>query len=108
VRNWRASGRLDLDREVAEAALSAAMARAAARQLRAGRDNPPMTDELDLPRDPDYDDVPEELAEQEGRRVRLWIDGQPPLEGTLVIVPQTWAHGRRLGEDPPPLGPGMN
>jgi hypothetical protein len=36
VRNWRASGRLDLDREVAEvgAALNAAMARAATRSWR--------------------------------------------------------------------------
>jgi hypothetical protein len=61
----------------------------------------------DLPRDPDYDDVPEELVELEGRRVILWTD-DGPLEGTLVVVPGAWAHGRRLEEDPPPLGPGMN
>jgi hypothetical protein len=60
-----------------------------------------------LPRDPDYDDVPEPLAELEGRRVLLWVDGQPPLEGTLVVVPGAWAHARRLEEDPP-FGPAMN
>jgi hypothetical protein len=65
-------------------------------------------DELgDLPRDPDYDDIPEELAEHEGERGILWTD-DGPLEGTLVIVPQTWAHGRRLEADLTPLGPAMN
>jgi hypothetical protein len=58
--------------------------------------------------DPDYDDVPEDLAEHEGRRVLLWVDGQPPLEGTLVVAPGAWAHARRFEEDPPPLGPAMN
>jgi hypothetical protein len=60
----------------------------------------------DLPRDPDYDDVPEELAELEGERVLLWTE-DGPVDGVLVIVPQTWAHARRL-EEGPPLGPGAN
>ena len=55
----------------------------------------------DLPRDPDWDDVPEELA------LLSHLDhGQPMVldeEGvgvaTLVVVPSLHAHARRLTED---------
>jgi hypothetical protein len=57
--------------------------------------------------DPDRDDVPPELLAHEGQQVLLWVDGEPPMPGTLVICPQFWAHARRLEEGLPP-GPTAN
>ena len=66
-----------------------------------------MTDETDIDYlDPDRDDVPEELLEHEGERVFL-VGEDGVMDGTLVIVPQFWAHARRLEEGLPP-GPGFN
>jgi hypothetical protein len=58
----------------------------------------------DMPRDPDYDDVPTELAALEGRQVLVmgrdtWT-GQPVAEqGMVVIVPGLWGDLRRKAED---------
>jgi len=66
-----------------------------------------VTDDDDIRHlDPDRDDVPDELLEHDGERVLLWTD-DGPVDGTLVIAPQTWAHARRL-EDGPPPGPSAN
>jgi hypothetical protein len=71
-----------------------------------------VTDERDIDPDdvrhldPDRADVPPEVLAREGERVTLWVDGEP-LEGTLVVVPGTWGHARRLEEGPPP-GPTAN
>jgi hypothetical protein len=57
--------------------------------------------------DPDRADVPPELVEAEGRRVTLRTPAGELLEGTLVVVPGTWGHARRIaGDDWPPPGPG--
>lgn len=50
-------------------------------------------DPVDLTRDPDWDDVPPELAALEGQQVD---DGDGA--GTLVIVPGLFGHVRRLRE----------
>ena len=57
--------------------------------------------------DPDRDDVPPELLEHEGERVLL-IDEHGVADGTLVVIPQFWAHGRRLADGDVPLGPDFN
>jgi hypothetical protein len=51
-----------------------------------------------LPLDPDYDDVPDELAVREGRRVVLRTPDGEELDGVLVIVAGAWGHARRLSE----------
>ena len=57
--------------------------------------------EQELPPDPDWDDVPEELvllsALNDGQVVVLDEDGVGPA--TLVVVPSLFAHARRLRED---------
>jgi hypothetical protein len=60
-------------------------------------------DEL-LPRDPDLDDVPPELAALDGGSVT--ITGRDPVkdrlnrgDGTIVVVPALFAHARRLRQD---------
>jgi hypothetical protein len=56
--------------------------------------------EQELPPDPDWDDVPEELvllsALNDGQVVVLDEDGVGPA--TLVVVPSLFAHARRLEE----------
>lgn len=78
---------------------------APARQFRDTVKNPPL-DPDDLPADPDRDDVPEELLEHEGERVFL-LTPDGVFDGVLVVIPQFWAHARRLEEGPPP-GPDFN
>jgi hypothetical protein len=54
----------------------------------------------DLPRDPDWDDVPEELrllAGLNGGRV-LVLDEDGVGPATLVVVPSLFGHARRLRE----------
>ena len=54
----------------------------------------------ELPRDPDEDDVPEELVLLAGLGPTVTVideDGVGPAE--LVIVPGLFGHARRLGEE---------
>jgi hypothetical protein len=57
----------------------------------------------ELPEDPDWDDVPDELRALDGQRVTLLgvdSDGEPAIEqATLCVVPHLWADGRRYGDD---------
>jgi hypothetical protein len=57
----------------------------------------------ELPRDPDLDDVPPELAQLDGKRVT--ITGHDPVkhrenraDGVVVVVPGLFAEARRLDE----------
>ena len=53
----------------------------------------------DLPRDPDWDDVPEELTLLAGLgEPVIVIEPDGVSRDTLVIVPQMFAHARRLEE----------
>jgi hypothetical protein len=55
---------------------------------------PPVTDE---PRDPDWDDVPDEIAAWNGRRVLvLTEEGVERLP--LIVLPGAWGAARRLLE----------
>jgi hypothetical protein len=67
----------------------------------------PPVDPDDLPADPDRDDVPPELLEHEGERVFLFDHEHGLMDGTLVVIPQFWAHARRRDEGLPP-GPIAN
>ena len=59
-----------------------------------------MVDRDDLPRDPDRDNVPEELELLEGLNHGQVITLEPDgvRRETLVIVPGLFAHARRLAE----------
>jgi hypothetical protein len=59
-----------------------------------------VSDDDELPRDPDWDDVPEELALLDGERVTV-IDEDGVGPATLVVVPQMFAHARRLRDGEP-------
>lgn len=57
-----------------------------------------MTDEL--PRDPDFDSVPDELLLLSGLGAPVIVlDESGVSHDTLVVVPQMWAHARRAIED---------
>jgi hypothetical protein len=62
-----------------------------------------MDDDELLPVDPDWDDVPPELAQLDGKRVTITggdsvKDRLNMADGTIVVVPQLFAHERRLRE----------
>jgi hypothetical protein len=58
----------------------------------------PIADE-ELPEDPDWSDVPEELRDLEGKSVTVFDpDSGERLTGVLVNVPQVWADARRRDE----------
>ncbi len=56
-----------------------------------------MTDEL--PRDPDYDDVPPELQLLAGLGPVTVLTEDGVSQDTLVVVPGLFGHARRLRED---------
>lgn len=59
-----------------------------------------MPDDLqDLPRDPDWDDVPRGLAELEGSIVWVDLADGRLLPGELVVNPVLYATTRRVRED---------
>lgn len=55
---------------------------------------PDETDDLEMPPDPDWQDVPPELAALDGQQV--CINGE--VVGTLVIPPGLFGHARRVQE----------
>jgi hypothetical protein len=56
-------------------------------------------DSDDLPADPDYDSVPDELVQlQDLRAPVIVLDESGVSSDTLVIVPSLWAAARRLRE----------
>jgi hypothetical protein len=57
------------------------------------------TAEFDEIRDPDWDDVPEELAQLDGQQVTVVEPDGASRDDVLVIVPQMHAHARRLTEE---------
>ena len=53
---------------------------------------------VELPRDPDLDDVPEELRDRDdGELIVVDEDGGPPA--MVVVLPEAWARARRIRED---------
>ena len=54
--------------------------------------------ELDLPDDPDLDDVPPDLAALDGQPVTLTDTDGTTSTAVVVVVPGLWGHARRLRE----------
>ena len=59
-----------------------------------------MIEDAELPHDPDWDAVPAELVQLSGmNRQVIVLDEEGVGPATLVVVPQLFAHARRLSEE---------
>jgi len=59
------------------------------------RDDP----EHPMPRDPDHDDVPPELAALDGQQITIREPDGTVTTSVLVIAPGLWGHARRHAEE---------
>ena len=53
---------------------------------------------VDLPVDPDWDDVPEQLRDRDDGEL-IVVDEDGVSQGTLVILPEAFARARMIRED---------
>ncbi len=64
------------------------------------RDDP----EHPMPRDPDLDDVPPDLAALDGKQITVTEPDGTTTTSTVLVVPELWGHARRyregMGGDP--------
>ena len=57
-----------------------------------------MNDNTELPPDPDYADVPPAMLALDGEPVTITLRDGTVEQSHLLIVPELFAHVRRLGE----------